>query len=157
MVAGKGIKVIAENRKARHDYHVEETMEAGIVLTGTEIKSIRAGGVQLRDSHALIRGGEAWLVNMHISAYKAGNRYNHDPDRTRKLLLHRRQIDYLHGKTRIRGFTLIPLRMYLRDGRAKIELALARGKKQYDKRADIAEREARRRMDRALKDRNLGR
>lgn len=149
--AGQGIKVIAENRKARHDYHIEETYEAGIVLTGTEIKSVRAGRVNLRDSHALIERGEVILYNMHIAPYEQGNRYNHDPDRPRKLLLHRREIDQLYGKVRVRGYTLVPLRIYLRRGRAKVELALARGKKIYDKRAAMAERDARRRIDRALK------
>ncbi len=155
MSEGKeGIKVIAENRRARHDYHIEETIEAGIVLTGTEIKSVRAGRVSLQDSHALVERGEVFLYNMHIAPYEQGNRYNHDPGRPRKLLLHRREIDQLFGKVRVRGYTLVPLRVYLRRGRAKVELALARGKKLYDKRADIAEREARRRIDRALKERN---
>ncbi len=155
--SGDGIRVIAENRKARHDYHIEETIEAGIVLTGTEIKSVRAGKVQLRDSHALVRKGEVFLYNVHIAPYEQGNRYNHDPVRTRKLLLHRGEIDRLHGKVRQKGLTLIPLKIYLRRGRAKVELALARGKKVYDRRADIAEREAKRRIDRALKARNAGR
>lgn len=152
--SGEGIRVIAENRKARHDYHIEETIEAGIVLTGTEIKSVRAGRVQLRDSHALVQRGEVFLHNMHIAPYERGNRYNHDPDRARKLLLHRDEIDRLYGKVRLKGLTLIPLKIYLRRGRAKVELALARGKKAYDRRADIAEREAKRRIDRALKARN---
>lgn len=152
-----GIKIVAENRKARYDYHIEETFEAGIVLTGTEIKSVRAGRMSLRDSHAMVERGEVFLYNAHIAAYEQGNRYNHDPMRPRKLLLHRRQIDYLYGKVRIRGYTLIPLKVYLKRGRAKVELALARGKKEYDRRADIAEREAKRRIDRALKDRNIGR
>ncbi len=149
--AGQGIKVIAENRKARHDYHIEERYEAGIVLTGTEIKSVRAGRVNLRDSHALIERGEVILYNMHIAPYEQGNRYNHDPDRPRKLLLHRWEIDQLYGKVRVRGYSLVPLKVYLRRGRAKVELALARGKKVYDKREAIAEREAKRRIDRALK------
>lgn len=148
-----GIKVIAENRKARHDFHIEETYEAGLVLTGTEIKSIRAGRVNLRDSHARIERGEVILYNMHIAPYEHGNRYNHDPERPRKLLLHRQEIDRLYGKVRMKGYALIPLRLYLRNGRAKIELALARGKKLYDKREDIAEREARRRIERALRSR----
>lgn len=151
----EGIKILAENRKARHDYHIDETIEAGIVLTGTEVKSLRAGRVGLQDSHALIEHGEVFLYNMHIAPYEQGNRYNHDPDRPRKLLLHRQEIDHLYGKVRLRGYTLVPLKVYLRRGRAKVELALARGKKLYDKRADIAEREAERRMDRALKGRGL--
>lgn len=155
--SGDGIKVIAENRKARHDFHIEETFEAGIVLTGTEIKSVRTGRVQLRDSHALVQRGEVFLYNLHIAPYERGNRYNHDPDRPRKLLLHRDEIDRLYGKVRLKGLTLIPLKIYLRRGRAKVELALARGKKAYDRRADIAEREAKRRIDRALKARNAGR
>lgn len=146
------MKTIAENRKARYDFHIEETVEAGIVLTGTEIKSVRAGRVNLRDSHALIQRGEVFLVNMHIAPWEKGNRYNHEPDRTRKLLLHRHEIGDLYGKVRTRGYTLIPLRIYLRRGRAKIELALARGKKSYDKREAIAEREARRKMERAVKE-----
>lgn len=147
-----GIKVIAENRKARHDFHIEETVEAGLVLTGTEIKSVRLGRVNLRDSHALIEKGEVWLYNMHIAPYEHGNRYNHEPARRRKLLLHRREIDRLFGKARLRGYTLVPIRIYLKDGRAKIELALARGKKQYDKRQAMAERDAKRRIERALKE-----
>lgn len=143
--------VIADNRKARHDYHIDETIEAGLVLTGTEIKSIRAGRVQLRDSFARIERGEAILYNMHVAPYDHGNRYNHDPLRPRKLLLHRKEIDKLHGKVRTEGYTLIPLQIYLKRGRAKILLAVARGKKKYDKRQAIAERDANRRIDRALK------
>lgn len=153
MGGGRGVeKTIAENRKARHDFHIEETVEAGIVLTGTEIKSIRAGRVNLRDSHAVIQRGEVFLVNMHVAPWEKGNRYNHEPDRTRKLLLHRREIDDLYGKVRVRGYTLVPLRVYIRRGRAKVELALARGRKSYDKREAIAEREARRKMERAVKE-----
>ncbi len=150
----EGVKVIAENRKARHDFHIEETIEAGLVLTGTEIKSIRAGRANLRDSHARIERGEAILYNLHISPYEQGNRYNHDPLRPRKLLLHRREIDSLFGKVRIKGYALIPLRLYLRNGRAKVELALAKGKKLYDKREDIAKREALLRIERTLKSRD---
>ncbi|MBX6377686.1 MAG: SsrA-binding protein SmpB, partial [Clostridia bacterium] len=145
------MRVIAENRKARHDYFVEETVEAGLVLTGTEIKSVRAGRVNLRDSHARIERGEVVLYGTHIAPYEHGNRYNHDPDRPRKLLLRRDQIARLAGAVRRRGYTLVPLRLYLRRGWAKVELALARGKKSYDKRQAIAEREARRQVDRALK------
>lgn len=148
---GRPVRVVAQNRKALHDYHIEETVEAGIVLTGTEVKSVRAGRVSLADSYALIRGGEVYLVNMHIAPYEHGNRWNHDPTRERKLLLHKGEIAYLAGKVRQRGYTLIPLRVYLRGDWVKVELALARGKRQYDKRRDIAEREAERRIQRALR------
>ncbi|PZN08443.1 MULTISPECIES: SsrA-binding protein SmpB [Thermaerobacter] len=147
----EGVRLIADNRKARHDYFIDETFEAGLVLTGTEIKSIRAGRVNLRDSHARVEGGEVWLYGMHIAPYEHGNRFNHEPDRPRKLLLHRREIDYLAGRVRERGYTLVPLRLYLKGGWAKVELALARGKKRYDKRAAIAQREAQRRMAQALR------
>ncbi|MBX5463961.1 MAG: SsrA-binding protein SmpB [Clostridia bacterium] len=149
----RGDRQVAENRKARHDYFVEETVEAGLVLTGTEIKSIRAGHVNLRESHAMIRNGEVFLYGMHIAPYEQGNRFNHDPLRPRKLLLHRREIDRLYGRVRQQGFTLVPLRLYIARGRAKVELALVRGKKQYDKRRAIAERDARRRIERALRQR----
>ncbi|MDI3316606.1 MAG: SsrA-binding protein SmpB [Bacillota bacterium] len=149
----RGDRQVAENRKARHDYFVEETVEAGLVLTGTEIKSIRAGHVNLRDSHAMIRNGEAFLYGMHIAPYEQGSRFNHDPLRPRKLLLHRREIDRLYGRVRQQGFTLVPLNLYIKRGRAKVELALVRGKKQYDKRRAIAERDARRRIERALRQR----
>jgi len=141
-------RTVATNRKARHDYHIEESFEAGIVLTGSEIKSVRAGRVNLRDSYAIVRDGELWLINAHIAPYGPASRQNHEPRRNRKLLMHRRQIDRLAG-----GYTLIPLRMYLRNGKAKVELALARGKRKYDKRRVIAEREAGRQIERALKER----
>lgn len=150
--SGEGIKVVATNRKARHDYHIEDTIEAGIVLTGTEIKSIRAGRMNLQDSFAQVRNGEVWLVGAHISPYTYGNRENHDPLRDRKLLLHRREINRLAGKVQERGYTLVPLRVYLKEGRAKVELGLARGKKQYDKRESIAKRDFDREMRRAVKD-----
>lgn len=153
MARERGIKVVAENRKARHDYFIEETVEAGLVLTGTEIKSVRAGRVNLRDAHARLEKGEIFIYNMHIAPYEQGNRQNHDPLRPRKVLLHRDQIDSLAGKVRLRGFTLVPLRIYLKDGWAKVELALARGKRLYDRRREIAEREARRRIERVLKSR----
>lgn len=146
-------RTVAENRKARHDYHIEETVEAGLVLSGTEIKSIRAGRVHLREAYARVERGEAWLFNMHVSPYDFGNRWNHEPLRARKLLLHRRQIEGLAQRARQQGCTIVPLRLLLRGGRAKVELALARGKHQYDKRASIAERDAARRIDRALKER----
>ena len=127
-----GIKVVATNRKARHDYSIEDTIEAGIVLIGSEIKSIRAGRVNLRDGYATIEHGEVWLHNTHIAPYDPASRFGHEPRRRRKLLLHRRQIARLSNRVQEKGYTLIPLRMYLKDNRAKIELALARGKRQYD-------------------------
>ncbi|OGS68973.1 MAG: SsrA-binding protein, partial [Firmicutes bacterium RBG_13_65_8] len=135
----------------RHDYHIEDTVEAGLVLTGTEVKSLRLGHVNLRDSYAEIRSGEAWLVNAHISPYAQGNRFNHEPRRARKLLLHKRELARLTGQVVQRGFTLVPLRMYWSRGRAKVELALARGKREYDKRRDLAERESERAMARAVR------
>ena len=148
----KGEKTITVNRKARHDYFIDETYEAGIVLTGSEIKSVRAGRVNLRDSYATIKGGEAWLLNVHIAPYEqASTHERYEPRRTRKLLLHRRQINRLAGRVQAKGYTLVPLRIYLKDNRAKVEIALARGKKLYDKRRAIAEREAQREMDRAMK------
>ena len=146
-------QVIAVNRRAFHDYYIDERFEAGLVLTGTEIKSVRAGHVSLGEAYARIDGGEAWLWSAHIAPYEQGNRYNHEPTRTRKLLLHRREIAALVGRVRMRGYTLVPLRLYLRHNRAKVELGLARGKREFDKRDAIAEREARRDMDRALRER----
>jgi len=148
-----GDKVIAVNRKARHEYEIDESYEAGVVLTGTEIKSIRAGKVNLQDSFARVEGNEVWMHNVHISPYEAGNRYNVEPRRPRKLLLHRREIERLTGKVEQRGLTLIPLRLYLRGGRAKVEIGLARGKRLYDRREDIAKRAAEREVERALKER----
>lgn len=147
------IKVVTENRKARHDYFIEEVIEAGIVLQGTEVKSLRAGRVNLKDSYATIDNGEVFLHNAHISEYEYGNRNNHDPLRSRKLLLHREEIQKLIGRTRDKGYTLIPLKIYFRNGKAKVELALAKGKRQYDKRQAIAERDARRKIDQTLKER----
>ena len=147
-----GVKVLAANRKARHDYNIEETLEAGIVLTGTEIKAIRTGRANLQDSFALIRGGEVWLVNAHISPYAHGNRENHEPRRDRKLLLHRREIERLVGRVQEKGWTLVPLDIHLRNGRAKVQLGIARGKKQYAKRETIAKRDYDREMQRAVKD-----
>lgn len=144
------IKVVAENRKARHDYHIEETYEAGLVLQGTEVKSLRDRHCSLRDSYAEIRDGEVYLLNSHIAAYRHGNRFNHDPTRPRKLLLHKAEIRRLASKVRVRGYTLVPLRVYFKGPRAKVELALARGKRLYDKRRDIAERDARRAVEREL-------
>lgn len=150
----EGIKVIAENRKARHDYFVEDTYEAGIILRGTEIKSIRAGRVNLKDSYAEIIKGEIWLNQMHISPYEQGNRFNHDPLRKRKLLLNRMEIIRMGDKVKLQGMTLVPLKIYLKHGMAKIELGLCKGKKTYDKRDDLAERDAKRQMERDLRDRN---
>jgi SsrA-binding protein len=142
---------IAVNRRARHDYFIEESLEAGIVLTGSEVKSLRAGKAQLKDSYARIERGEAWLVNAHISEYSPAAQFGHEPIRRRKLLLHTREIERLIGKTKESGLTLIPLRLYFKHGRAKVEIGLARGKKLYDKRESIKERETRREMDRAMK------
>ena len=155
--ATPGIKMVATNRKAYHDYAVEDTVEAGLVLVGSEIKSIRAGRVNLRDSYATIENGEAWLLNAHIAAYDPARGYGHRPRRARKLLLHKGQIARLASRVQQRGYTLIPLRIYLRDNLAKVELALARGRRQYDKRAAIAKREDERRVQRALRERERGR
>lgn len=152
VLAVEDIMVVAENRKARHDYHIEETMEAGIVLQGTEVKSVRGRKVNLRDSYAQVENEEAWLYNMHISPYEQGNRFNHDPRRTRKLLLHKAEIRRLIGISREKGWALIPLRVYFRRGKVKLELAVARGKKLYDKRQDIAERTAKREVERAFRE-----
>lgn len=146
-------KVVATNRKAYHDYHIGETYEAGIVLTGTEIKSVRQGMVSLRDSFARVENGEVFLYNMNVSPYDAGNRFNHEPRRTRKLLLNKSEIRKLATKTQEKGFTLVPLKVYLKNGWAKVELALARGKRLYDKREDIKKRDVMRQVDRVIKDR----
>ena len=145
-------KVFATNRKAYHDYHVLESLEAGLALTGTEIKSVRAGRVNLREGYARVQDGEIWLYNTHISPYEQGNRYNHEPTRPRKLLLHKGEIGRLTGKSQEQGLTLVPLRMYERRGHAKVELAVVRGKRQYDKREAIARRDAQREVDRAVKE-----
>lgn len=147
----KATKTIALNRKARHDYHILDSIEAGIVLTGTEIKSIRAGRANIAASYARAEGGEMWLLNTHIAPFEAGNRYNHEPTRPRKLLLHRRQINDLSAKVMQSGYTIVPLKLYFKKGNAKVELGLARGKKLYDKRQSIAKREAERQMERSLK------
>jgi SsrA-binding protein len=145
------MKIISQNRKAYHDYYIEESYEAGIALTGTEIKSIRAGRVNLSDGFARPDDGELWLFNTHIAKYDPGSRANHEPTRPRKLLLHRRQISELTGKSAQRGYTLIPLKLYLKNGVAKVEIGLAKGKKLYDKRETMARRDADQRIDRALK------
>jgi SsrA-binding protein len=144
-------KTLVSNRRARREYFIEDKYEAGLVLTGSEIKSLRAGRANLQDSYVTIRDGEAWLVNSHIAPYKQASDQNHEPKRDRKLLLHRREIDRLAGKVHAKGYTIIPLRLYLRDNRAKAEIALAKGKKLYDKRADLAKRQAERDIERALR------
>jgi SsrA-binding protein len=144
-------KLIAENRRARHDYQLLERFEAGLVLTGTEVKSLRDGRATLAQAWADVRDGEAWLHGAEIAIYDQGNRANHDPTRARKLLLHRREIDRLYGQVREKGLTLVPTRLYFKDGRVKVELALARGKDVRDKRRAVAEREAKRDIERALK------
>jgi SsrA-binding protein len=146
-------KLIAENRRARHDYQLLERFEAGLVLTGTEVKSLRDGRATLAQSWADIREGEAWLQGAEIAIYDQGNRANHDPTRARKLLLHRREIDRLYGQVREKGLTLVPTKLYFKDGRVKIELALARGKDVHDKRRTVQEREAKRDIERAMKGR----
>ncbi len=149
---------IALNRRARHEFSIEDTFEAGIVLTGTEIKSIRAGKVNLADAYARIERDEAWLIGAHIAPFEQANRYNHEPKRTRKLLLHRGEIDELLGKTKSKGLTIVPLRLYLTGkGRAKLELGLARGKQLHDRRRDIADRESRRDIAREMADAQRGR
>ena len=149
-----GTKLIAENRRARHEYHLLDRYEAGLVLTGTEVKSLRDGKAILQRAFGDLREGELYLVGAHIPEYAQGNVANHDPDRDRKLLLHRRELDQLVGKVQEKGLTLVPTRLYWKDGRAKVELALARGKDVRDKRRDIADRDARRQIERALKTRD---
>jgi len=144
---------IAVNRRARHDYEIDETFEAGLVLTGSEVKALRAGKANLKDSYGRVEGNEIWLWNSHISPYGPASQFGHEPTRTRKLLLHREEIQRLTGKVKERGFTLVPLRLYFKNGRAKVQIGLARGKKHYDKRATIREREVKREMDRAMKSR----
>ncbi|HTZ05398.1 MAG TPA: SsrA-binding protein SmpB [Gaiellaceae bacterium] len=151
MARAKGEKLIADNRRARHDYHLLDRVEAGLVLTGTEVKSLREGKATLQQAFAEVRDGEAWLLGLHVPEYGQGNRSNHEPDRSRKLLLHRREIDKLYGQVREKGVTLVPTKLYFKDGRVKVELALAKGKELRDKRRDIAERDARRQIDRELK------
>lgn len=151
MAEDEHIRTIAVNRKARHDYHIEDAYEAGIVLTGTEIKAVRAGRVNLRDAYGVIRNGEAWLINMHIGPWDQAGRDGHPPRRDRKLLLHQHQINRLDRAIQQKGYTLVPLRIYLRDSWAKVELAVAKGKRQYDKRQAISERDAQRRIDQALR------
>jgi SsrA-binding protein len=146
-------KLVCVNRQARHNYFIDETYEAGLVLLGSEVKSLRDGKANLVDSYAQIRRGEAFLINAHISPYAGANQFNHEPTRTRKLLLHAREIERLTGKTKERGLTLIPLKLYFKDGRAKVELGLARGKKLYDKRDTLRRKVAEREVERSLKSR----
>ncbi len=152
-INNESVKIISVNRQAYHDYFVERTIEAGISLVGTEINSIRDGKVNLRGSYAIARNGELWLENAHIAVYDHGNRYNHEPLRNRKLLLHRREIEQLQAKVATKGLTLIPLKLYLKGGKAKIELGLCRGKKLYDKREAIAERDVKREIERVIRKR----
>jgi SsrA-binding protein len=146
-VDGPGDRTISTNRRARHEYEILETIEAGLVLRGTEVKSLRAAGVTFKDSYATIRNGEAWLLGCHINPYSHGTDANHDPERDRKLLLHRREIARLSSRIAERGLTLVPLRLYFKGGRAKIELGLGRGKKLHDKRSTLRERDVKREMD----------
>lgn len=150
----QGGKIIAQNRKARHDYFVEESLEAGIELVGTEVKSLRQGGVNLKDSFCYIEDGEIFVHNMHISPYEKGNIFNRDPLRVRKLLMHKKEIVKLFDQVKQQGYSLIPLSLYFKNSKVKVEVGLCRGKKLYDKRADIARRDAKREMDRAMKERS---
>jgi len=151
MPAGKGIKTIAENKKAFHDYFIEEKYECGVVLSGTEVKSLRAGKVNLKDSYVTVKEGEMWLVGVHISPYEMGNRFNLDPMRSRKLLMHKREIIRLFSTIKQDGLTLVPTKCYFKDGRVKFEIGLARGKKNYDKRDVEAKKQAKRDIERAMK------
>ncbi|GAE28235.1 tmRNA-binding protein SmpB [Halalkalibacter wakoensis JCM 9140] len=155
-VKDKDRNVIAQNKRAGHDYFIEETYEAGIVLKGTEIKSMRAGRMNLKDSFARISNGEMYLHNAHISEYEQGNRYNHEPTRARKLLLHKKQINTLIGQTQQKGYSLVPLKVYIKNGFAKVLIGLAKGKKNYDKRETLKRQDAKREVDRALKERLKG-
>lgn len=150
----KGIKVIAENRKAYHDYFIDEKFECGIVLSGTEVKSLRMGKVNLKDSYVTVKEGEMWLIGVHISPYEMGNRFNLDPMRSRKLLMHKKEIIKLFSKIKLEGITLVPTKCYFKDGKVKFEVGLARGKKDYDKRDTLAKKQAQRDIDRAMKNRN---
>ena len=149
------MKVVTENRKASHDFFIEETYEAGIELKGTEVKSLRTGKANLKDAYCFIRDGEIFVTNMHISPYEKGNRFNQEPKRNRKLLMHKREIMRLWGKTRDGGLTIVPLKIYFNEtGKAKIEIALAKGKKKYDKRRDMADKDAKREIEKAFKERS---
>lgn len=150
----ENIKIIAQNKKAHHDYFIEETYECGIELVGTEVKSMRQGGVNLKDSYANVKNGEVFVHNMHVSPYEKGNIFNRDPLRVRKLLMHKQEIRKLIGKTKETGYSLVPLKIYLKGPRIKVELALVKGKKLYDKRQAIAERDSKRNIDRKIKEYN---
>jgi SsrA-binding protein len=156
MAREQGRKMVAQNKKARHDYHIEDVFEAGLVLLGTEVKSLRAGRASLVDGFAVLKDGEAWLNNVHIPEYTQGTWTNHEPRRSRKLLLHKQEISKLIGKTKESGLTIIPLALYFKDGKAKVEIALAKGKKNYDKRQSLAETQAKREADRAVARRGRG-
>ena len=151
MAREQGQKIIARNRRARHDYHIEDTYEAGVALTGTEVKTLRAGRASLAEGFAQVSDGEVWLHNVHIPEYDQGTWTNHQPRRIRKLLLHRKEIDRMVAKTQEQGLTLVPLSLYFKDGKVKVELALARGKRTYDKRHDLARRDAAREVERAFR------
>ena len=152
----EGIKVACENRKARHDYFIHETFETGLVLQGTEVKSLRAGRANLKDTYGEIKNGEIWIQNMHISPYEKGNLFNKDPLRVKKLLLHKAEINKLLGKIKEKGFTIVPLQVYFKEGKAKVEIGLCRGKKLYDKRQDIARKDQKREAEKEFKIRNFG-
>ena len=154
-MAKDGIKIVAKNNKAHHDYFIEEKFEAGIELFGTEVKSIRQGTMHLKEAWCQVKDGELWIKQMHISPYEHGNIFNKDPLRPRRLLMHKREINYLFGKVKQDGYSLIPLSVYFRGSRAKVEVALCKGKKNYDKREDAAKRDAQRQIDRAIKERNM--
>ncbi|MBQ1404638.1 MAG: SsrA-binding protein SmpB [Oscillospiraceae bacterium] len=151
---GSGVKIVAKNQKAHHEYFIDETFEAGIELVGTEVKSIRAGTLSLKEAWCQIKDGEMWIRQMHIAPYEKGNIFNKDPLRPRRLLLHKRETMRLYGKVRQDGYSIIPLAVYLKNSRVKVEIALCRGKKLYDKREDAARADAKRQMDRAMKERN---
>ncbi len=152
MPKAQGIKVLAQNKKARHVYFIEDSYECGLVLFGTEVKSMRAGKVNMKDCYCMVKNGELFVINMHISPYEQGNIFNKDPFRERKLLAHGREIDKLYGLQQAEGMSLIPLQLYLKDGKVKIEVAVAKGKKLYDKRHDIADRDSKREMERSFKE-----
>jgi SsrA-binding protein len=153
-MAGSGVKVMARNQKARHEYFIEETFETGIELVGTEVKSIRAGTLSLKEAWCQIKDGEIFIKQMHIAPYEKGNIFNKDPLRPRRLLMHKREINRLYGKVKQEGYAIVPLTVYLKNSRVKLEIALCRGKKLYDKRDDMAARDAKRQIDRAMKERN---
>ena len=155
-VAGSGIKIAAKNAKVYHDYFVEEKYEAGIELVGTEVKSIRSGSLHLKEAWCQVKDGELWIKQMHVSPYEHGNIFNKDPLRPRRLLMHRREIAHLYGKVKQEGYALIPLAVYFKNARVKVEVGLCKGKKLYDKREDAAKRDAARQIDRAMKERNAG-